>query len=61
MAKMLSDLLLFSYFCMDHPLYLHKIGMINLGNEFFDKLDWWADFTWFLGNILDIMSDIVEL
>ncbi len=60
-TKTLSNILLILYYMLDHPLYFAKIGFYKMDPAFLSRLDWWADFMWFAGNILDIMGQVVEL
>ena len=59
--KTVSDLVLIAFYFTDHPLYFHNVGLIPLHKKTVDWLDFWNNFTWLLGCIIDIFCDVVEL
>ena len=59
--RTVQDLCLSLYFITDHPLYLHKIGLITLKQQQVTMLEYYSNMFWLLTSIFDLMCDVVDL
>lgn len=59
--RTLSDISLFIYYFLDHPLYFQKLGVINMSKERADYIDWLTNVTWFLETFFNILVDLIDI
>ena len=61
LLRSLTDVFLLLYFVSDHPLFFHKIGVINLVKPTADKIEYWSNLFWCLNALIEIYCDVIDL